>query len=166
MIPEELHLLFAYDPATGALTNRITRPPRAIAGEVAGTVDGQGYVCVSVKRKKYKAHRIIWAMVMGYWPKEEIDHWDRNPSHNWWTNLREAGRGPNARNTRKREGMSSSYKGVSWDSISNGWRAQISIEGRKVFLGLFHHEEDAAIAYASVVVKRFGARAVHGLSPT
>ena len=42
---------------------------------------------------------------------------------------------------------SSSYKGVSWDSKSNKWKAQIRIDGKVAYLGYFHDDEEAARKY-------------------
>lgn len=41
----------------------------------------------------------------------------------------------------------SQFKGVTWDSASQRWRAQIKHEGRVIFLGKFIEEIRAARAY-------------------
>ena len=48
-----------------------------------------------------------------------------------------------------RENKSSKYKGVyhSDKCRNKGWRSQIVINGKKIYLGTFANEKDAAIAY-------------------
>ena len=41
----------------------------------------------------------------------------------------------------------SAYRGVSWHTRANKWRAQCTLEGKKVHIGLFDDEEDAADAH-------------------
>jgi hypothetical protein len=45
------------------------------------------------------------------------------------------------------KGDSSRYKGVSWYSRSNKWKAQITIDGKLTYLGYFRDEDDAAHKY-------------------
>ena len=44
-------------------------------------------------------------------------------------------------------GSTSRYKGVSWQSKSNKWKAQIQIDGKGTHLGYFNDEEEAAHKY-------------------
>jgi hypothetical protein len=39
------------------------------------------------------------------------------------------------------------YRGVSWDNDRNKYRAQIKVNGWKVYLGLYDHPVVAAFAY-------------------
>jgi hypothetical protein len=54
------------------------------------------------------------------------------------------------RNQRKRNGCTSQYRGVSWNSQRRKWQAEIKAAGRRRRLGLFENEEDAARAYDAV----------------
>ena len=67
------------------------------AGKPAGTVNDR-YVDVSLlyngKKRIFKAHRIVFAMLHGRWPENELDHANRASSHNAPLNLREATRHP------------------------------------------------------------------------
>lgn len=60
------------------------------AGEIAGSINRDGYVLIRVYRKLYLAHRLAWLYMTGKEPKNLVDHIDRNPGNNKWDNLREA----------------------------------------------------------------------------
>ena len=61
-----LREIFDYDPDRGLLIHkgRFNVKP----GMIAGHLKTDGYVTVTIHRKKYYVHRIIWAMVTGTWP--------------------------------------------------------------------------------------------------
>ena len=59
-----------YDGRTGALTWRVDRGRGIKAGDEAGTIrPDDGRIAVTVNGRTYMAHRIIWLMVHGVWPK-------------------------------------------------------------------------------------------------
>lgn len=65
----------------------------------------------------------------------------------------------------KRRGKSTSkYKGVSFSKCRGKWRADIQLNGRKMSLGYFAFEEDAARAYDAAARKYFGTGAYMNLS--
>lgn len=87
---ERLHELFNYDESTGNLTRKTKgRGRNCQIGDVAGGVNGQGYIYVRVDKQKLRAHRLIWLMCTGSWPKHEIDHINRDRSDNRICNLRD-----------------------------------------------------------------------------
>ena len=53
----------------------------------------------------------------------------------------------------RRRGKSSRFTGVTWDISNGNWRAQIGVKMKKIRLGAFDDEEDAARAYDAAVVK-------------
>jgi hypothetical protein len=63
-------------------------------GDLAGYIDYQGYVRVSLRVPGHKytvklsGHRIAWYLLTGKWPRFAIDHRDRNRANNRWSNLR------------------------------------------------------------------------------
>lgn len=46
---------------------------------------------------------------------------------------------------------SNKYRGVCWNKAKQKWEAYICVVGRKLYLGLFVDEDDAADAYALAV---------------
>ena len=119
-------------------------------GKVAGTVGESGYIMIGIGKVYYLAHRIIWKMMTGADPVDQIDHEDTNRSNNRWKNLREAANGPNIQNSKLRKDNMSGIKGVHWDSQHKKWRAVISTNGKSQRLGRFSSIEEAAnVIYAA-----------------
>lgn len=84
-----------------------------------------------------------------------VDHKDSNGLNNQRYNLRPASQSQNLANQRKTRGVSR-FKGVVWVKARNRWQAQISVQGKRKFLGRFDCETDAAIAYNDAASKAFG----------
>lgn len=53
-----------------------------------GSLDKDGYLIIKVKGKQFKAHHIVWLLVYGDFPNQEIDHINRNKTDNRIENLR------------------------------------------------------------------------------
>lgn len=141
---ERAHEALRYLPETGELfwANKIAK--KIIVGSRAATrICADGYTRVAIDGTQYLAHRVIWLLMTGQWPKHEIDHIDRDRANNRWCNLREATRQQNLWNTTKRPDNKSGYKGVSWHKQSSRWRARMAIDGKYQSLGLFLTPEDA-----------------------
>lgn len=85
----------------------------------------------------------------------EIDHIDGNRLNNQKSNLRLATSSQNQANQLPRI-ASSKYKGVSWESSRSMWRADIRVNRRRIFLGRYNSEIDAAIAYDIKALEVFG----------
>lgn len=93
--------------------------------------------------------------------KIRLDHKDRNPLNNYEDNLRRCTRVQNAANVAKRTGnFSSRYKGVYWCNRQNMWRARLMKAGKRINLGHFILEIDAAKAYNESAINLLGEFAV------
>ena len=85
-------------------------------------------------------------------PDQDVDHQDQHRFFgfklvdNRRENLRNVSRSQNLANQRKTRG-SSRFKGVSWHKPTKKWRAQIRVNRRLIYLGLFTNESEAALAY-------------------
>ena len=145
--------LLAYDPATGLIT--WTNCSRC---DVAGCLDSRnGYWRIKVNKKLYAAHRVAWYLHTGEDPGcQDADHINGNRSDNRACNLRLATRSENMKNTRKRQGGTSTYKGISWDSSRNKWRAEIRINGKNTRIGRFDTELEAHAAYCKAAAEHHG----------
>lgn len=97
-------------------------------------------------------------LILGFAEKGKvIDHIDRNPFNNQRSNLRIATQAENSRNKKKKSSVShSKYKGVSWNRIAGKWQVGISCNGKKIHVGLFGSEIEAARAYNKKAIELFG----------
>lgn len=161
---ERIRELLSYDPETGIFTwlrrpgiDRCTNTWNTrFVGTVAGSINDQGYRVICIDRSDYRAHRLAWAYANGDWPSAEIDHINGDRSDNRIANLRQASRGENMRNSRKRRDNTSGRKGVTWDNRERKWHARIKHAKKCRSLGYFNTAEAAAQAYADA------ARRLHG----
>ena len=81
-------------------------------------------------------------------PKLFVDHINNNSLDNRKSNLRIVTHRQNCLNTRpKTKNTTSRYKGGSWDKESKKWRALITHKGRRISIGRFKNETDAARTY-------------------
>jgi hypothetical protein len=150
-----LKKIFRCNSEIGELRWRL-ETPRVTAGQLAGTVNKEGYVVVGHKYVQYRVHRIIWAMHYGEWPDHQIDHINGIKTDNRIDNLRPCNDSQNQRNVKKKSiGKHSKHKGV--DLHQGRWRARIRPgDGTRLDLGYFTTEEDAAAAYAEAAAKFHG----------
>jgi len=93
--------------------------------------------------------------------KREVDHINGDTLDNRRANLRVVTKEQNNMNRRKRKGCSSKYKGVSLDRDHGRalWKAYIggkSTGGKRIILGRFKKERDAALAYNEAAKELFG----------
>lgn len=94
-------------------------------------------------------------------PKVQVDHQDHDGLNNRRLNLRVCENVGNSRNARKNYSRrSSEYKGVSWCEDRSMWVASIEVSGRKIHLGYFTPECNAALAYDKAARRHFGEFAV------
>lgn len=156
---EQLRSLLRYSPRTGLFIWLVASGPRSKIGAIAGYWGKNGgYVHISVAGHLYKAHRLAWLYMTGTWPPDEVDHRNLLKWDNRWRNLRAATRVLNMGNLGSRKNNKSGIKGVCWSKQRLRWVAQIGkAGGGRVNLGHFGTKEEAASAYASAALKKWGA---------
>lgn len=140
---EDLRKIIDHDPETGALVwkSRPLGPASwntryAGTSAMAATSGHQGYRAGFINRTKYYAHRVMWALHYGEWPKTGIDHIDGDRSNNRVSNLRLADCVENGRNASRSTRNTSGRTGVF--KVSNTrWTARIGVAGRYIVLGSF-----------------------------
>lgn len=145
---ERLNELFTYEPLTGDLRWKSVPPQfkRAKPGDLVGTIGAKGYRVVGIDRIYYLAHRIIWKMMTGADPVDQVDHEDTNRLNNRWNNLREADNGKNRYNATIGRNNTSGFKGVCWDKSHNAWAAYIAAGDGHKRIGRFKIKADAIAA--------------------
>jgi hypothetical protein len=96
-------------------------------------------------------HRIILDAPAGLC----VDHINGNGLDNRRSNIRLCTQGENMRNRHRRSGKSR-YKGVWWHKRDHRWMAHIRHQGKRIHLGRFVDEIDAALAYDKASRELFG----------
>lgn len=94
----EARELFNYDPLTGTLTWRSSIARNVPVGTIAGGRHSKGYVKVKIYGRMYFAHRLAWLISYGRFPKNQIDHINRNRADNRLANLRDVTQSENMAN--------------------------------------------------------------------
>jgi len=107
------------------------------------------------------AHRVIWAIVYGEWPKHQIDHINGVRSDNAIKNLRSVTRQENLKNKAKPKNNTSGHTGVNLSSRGNRWRAHITVGYVRHNLGTFT-DKAAAIAVRADAEIKYGFHKNHG----
>jgi hypothetical protein len=144
--PRIINGTLRYDPETG-LFYWLGGQKKTRAGQIAGTIDKDGYIIICADRRLYRAHRLAWLWVSGEWPQGQVDHRDLDKANNRFLNLREATKSQNMRNLKCRSSSATGIKGVQFDPRRNLYYAKITTEGRKTWLGYHQTIDLAAAAY-------------------
>lgn len=139
---EELKRTLRYESETGKFFWLVRPSTHVRPGSEAGYIESWGYRVIAIRGKHYKAHRLAWFYVHGYWPYPQVDHINRDPADNRITNLRCVSQSQNHRNKKRKP------RGYCWNKKSNKWQVSFKIPMGKVkYLGLYDKEEDAAKVY-------------------
>ena len=176
-----LNRILAYDPSTGLLTWR-HRPNwmfkrhhytgeretfariwnSKLAGKPAFTsINADGYNQGQIFRTLHRAHRVIYCLVEGEWPKGHIDHINGDRSDNRWENLRLVSRIENQRNSKRYKSNTSGVMGVCWYKREKRWVARIGTGKKPKVLGYFTEFEDAVAARKAAEIE-YGYHKNHG----
>ena len=140
--PAEVREIFDYWPDSGLLTWKI-KVCRAERGDVAGSKN-RGYISIKYKQKKYPAHRLAYCHFYGEWPDQMIDHIDGDRSNNRIKNLRQATNQINQHNqTKLRTDNTSGYCGVAYVPRLNRYKAEIKVNKKEIYLGIYKDLESA-----------------------
>jgi len=150
LLHKELLGLLDYDPLTGVFKWKVNCSTQVKSGDIAGHMAKNGRIDIGLNGKLYKAHRLAWFYVYGYFPENNIDHIDRIPHHNWISNLREVSQICNMRNTGNNKNNVSGVKGVSWYKATEKWKVQITINSRNYTVGYYKNFDNAVCARLAV----------------
>jgi len=146
--------LFNYDPETGVFTRK-TNNNRWKIGDIAGHKHLFGYVKMRINKIDYMAHRLAWVYMYGSIPESlTVDHINGVRDDNRIDNLRLAnGHKEQAQNLKKRNDNTSGYVGVYPHILPNKWIAQIRVNGKAIYLGIYDTPEEASEAYIKAKVE-------------
>jgi hypothetical protein len=117
------------------------------------TAEGYHRVCLlkSGIRKTHTIHRLVWEH-FGQGERDghklEVDHIDNNKSNNRIDNLQLLTARKNSNKYRMTmENKKSKYIGVGWHKHTKKWMARLVLNGKRLSLGCYVNEIDAANAY-------------------
>jgi len=144
----DLNELFYYNPKTGKVYWKVTKGPHAKEGKEITYISKSPNKCgvhkVKIDGQLYLLHRVIWKMMTGRWPKDQIDHINGDSLDNRWCNLREVTSKENSRNVSRRSNNTSGVTGVYWHKRDKVWHPLVvDKDGNFVHLGYYDNFEDA-----------------------
>jgi hypothetical protein len=108
--------------------------------------------CDAESHKTIYMHREITGAQRG----QDVDHLNHNGLDNRRCNLRLCTRQQNMRNRRPNRNTTSRYKGVCWSKRAGKWVAALYVNKRRIHLGSFDDEREAALAYNRAAREHFG----------
>jgi len=150
---EDVRKHFLYDPNTGVFYKSLQSGGK----KIMGTIKKDGYVKLYFGGRQCSAHRIAWLYMTGKWPDLVIDHINGNPLDNRFENLREVTALGNAQNRVhvSKSKTLSKHVGVHYykNVRSKHWTAQITVAGKRQYLGRFDTEQEAHEAYQQARAK-------------
>lgn len=146
---KELNSMFDYYPETGVLVwkrreDRDSQWNGRMAGKEAGHRAKSGYVYTKIDGSKFSVHRIVWALAYGSIPQDkQVDHINGDNYDNRLCNLRLVTNQQNQLNRNADKGRA--FKGVY--KTGSGFKAEITHNGERIYIGVFKSEIKAAIEY-------------------
>lgn len=148
-----------YDPDTGVFTRLRVNGARwqSLVGKPIIKPKRDGYLYASVEGHEYLLHRLAWLYMTGSFPKDMVDHRNRNRSDNRWSNLREATptqQGANVTAHRWKTSKSG-VRGVH-AAESGRWVVHIKIDGKVRHMGTFDTIEEARTHHERLMRERHG----------
>ena len=146
---EHLIKVLQYNPATGIFLWKTN----SMSGQIAGSISGTGYRRIMIDKTEYAASHLAWLYFYKTHPHLWVDHINRKRDDNRIKNLRLATRSQNVQNTTARKDNLCGQKGVSWHKLAKKWVAQITVNKKHHYLGLFESINDASNEYKKASLK-------------
>jgi hypothetical protein len=127
----------------GKLFWKVDKGKRYLKGQEAG-YDHSGYRRVKIDNKQYLTHQLVWFLHHGYFPKM-LDHINGDKKDNRLENLREVAGSQNKMNTALYRNSTTGIKGLTFCPVSGKFKARISVNNKRLFLGSFEDKELAEL---------------------
>lgn len=143
---DRLREVLDYDPETGVFIWIMSKQGVSF-GKAAGAMKARGYRAVQIDGRDYAEHRLVWLWMTGQWPRDQIDHINRDRADNRWCNLREATQSQNFANRTALSTNKTGLKGAHYEAGRQQWRVTIMKEGVRHFIGRYACPAAAHFAY-------------------
>ena len=154
---DRIRELLSYNRSTGEFRWKIRTSNRVHVNDIAGQHDEHGHLFINVDCVRYAGHHLAWYIVYEEWPPDEIDHKNLDAGDNSINNLRIADRSKNNTNKSVQCNNKLGIKGVCRHSQApHLFMAQITVNGKGKYLGLFQTAEKAHEAYCKASAKYHG----------
>lgn len=111
--------------------------------------DGKFYAVRRQDKKTIRMHRQLLGVTD---PNIMVDHKDHDGRNNQRSNIRIATFRQNACNVLPVKNSSSKYLGVSHCNRKKCWQVQICMDRKRISLGRYYTEEEAALAYNAAAI--------------
>lgn len=142
LTPDKLREVLSYCPETGTFLWKVRTAHRSKVGDVAGSLNGQGYRYIKLLGRGYRANRLAWLYVNGEWPKDQVDHINGDRGDDRISNLRDCSNAQNAQNRNAPQGCYKTKKGAGYFSV-------VTVDGERHYLGRFSSAAEAREAYSA-----------------
>ena len=160
---EEIRALFHINWKTGEMFWK-ERPPYSCVdvAKPAGSRDSKGYCQIGIQGGLYLRHRLLWIARYGGIPKGKVvDHRNKTPGDDRFSNLRSGSASDNMRNRKRPSTNKTGFKGV-YQRSNGTFRVQVSDRnGKKTNLGSFKKAEEADSIARAFRIQEHGAFACH-----
>ncbi len=145
---KRLKEILHYVPITGKFVRkgRVGARGKTVKCRKADGVNGNGYTHIRVDGVKHKAHRLAFLFMCGYFPENQVDHLNGIRNDNRWKNLKHVTQCCNLQNCRISKNNKSGFPGVTWQGSNGKWVANIRINTKRIYLGIYSTRIEAALA--------------------
>jgi len=124
-------------------------------GTTAGVSNGKGYLQVRVAGKAIYAHRLVYFICTGGWPKDQIDHINKDNTDNRIKNLRECSRSQNHMNRKTKPGRDLP-RNVYLEPSTNKYRVVLRLNNKPMSFGCYKTVEQAKSVARQAREKYYG----------
>ena len=146
LIQKRLKLVLDYFPFTGDFIWKIGKSGNKGPGSTAGNISFGGYRVITIDGKEYRASRLAFLYMEGYFPENEVDHVNRHKADDRWENLKHVSHSCNMKNRGLMGHNTSGIPGVNFYKANGTWTATISSNKTRFFCGYFRSFKDAVMA--------------------
>ena len=144
---DRLKQLATYDPETGLFVCAQNRKgSKNKVGDALGSPCKSGHIEIQLDGRRYLAHRLAFLAMTGSMPVGVVDHINRKPADNRWSNLRDVTQVENGHN-QNRDSRRNSTGFVGVHRWKGRYRAKLVVGQRQIHLGTFDDLSTAAAAY-------------------